>query len=55
VDASGPLRKNKASFTLDLQERKTGENAVRPDKEIIPTWADIKSGRDPQLDWILAH
>ena len=35
--------------------RKTGENAVRPTKEIIPTWADVKAGRDPVLDWVLAQ
>ncbi len=28
VDIAGPLRRNKASFTLDLQERKIGDNAV---------------------------
>lgn len=35
--------------------RKKGENAVRPDKEIIPTWNDVKAGRDPALDWVLAQ
>jgi hypothetical protein len=30
-----------------------GENLIRPDKEIIPTWDDYRSGRDPVLDWIL--
>ena len=35
--------------------RKKGENAVRPDKEIIPTWDDVKAGRDPVLDWTLAQ
>jgi hypothetical protein len=35
--------------------RKTGENAVRPNKEVLPTWDDIKSGRDPVLDWVLAQ
>jgi hypothetical protein len=33
--------------------RTRGENAVRPDKEIIPPWADAKAGRDPVLDWVL--
>lgn len=33
--------------------RPHGENAVRPDKEIIPGWADVKAGRDPVLDWVL--
>ncbi len=28
VDIAGPLRKNKASFTFDLQERKIGDNAL---------------------------
>ena len=35
--------------------RKTGENAVRPDKEILPTWDDVRTGRDPVLDWVLAQ
>lgn len=35
--------------------RKTGPNVVRPDREIIPTWAEVKSGADPQLAWILAQ
>ncbi len=30
-----------------------GENLIRPDKEIAPTWDDYKSGRDPVLDWVL--
>ena len=28
LDVAGPLRRNKASFTFDLQERKVGDNAV---------------------------
>lgn len=35
--------------------RKTGENAVRPRREIIPTWRDVKAGRDPVLDWVIAQ
>jgi hypothetical protein len=35
--------------------RKSGPNVVRPDREIIPTWAQVKSGADPQLAWILAQ
>lgn len=35
--------------------RQTGENAVRPNKEILPTWDDIKTGRDPVLAWALAQ
>lgn len=41
--------------TLFYTFRKTGENAVRPNKEIIPTWDDVKSGRDPAMDWVLAQ
>ena len=41
--------------TLYYTFRKAGENAVRPDKEIIPTWDDVKAGRDPVLDWVLAQ
>jgi hypothetical protein len=31
------------------------DNAVRPDKEIIPTWDDYKAGIDPVLDWVQAY
>jgi hypothetical protein len=41
--------------TLFYTFRKSGENAVRPHKEIIPTWADVKAGRDPVLDWVFAQ
>jgi hypothetical protein len=41
--------------TLFYTFRKAGENAVRPDKEIIPSWDDVKSGRDPVLEWVLAQ
>jgi hypothetical protein len=41
--------------TLYYTFRKSGENAVHPNKEIIPTWDDVKSGRDPVLDWALAR
>jgi hypothetical protein len=41
--------------TLLYTFRKTGENAVRPTKEIIPSWDDVKGGRDPVLDWVLAQ
>jgi hypothetical protein len=30
-----------------------GENLIRPDQEIIPSWADFKAGRDPVLEWVL--
>ena len=32
-----------------------GQNAVRPDYEVVPTWADYRAGRDPVLDWILRY
>jgi hypothetical protein len=32
-----------------------GENLIRPDKEITPTWDDYKSGRDPVLEWVLNY
>jgi Peptidase family S41 len=41
--------------TIFYRFRKTGENAVRPDKEIIPTWEDIRGGSDPVLDWVLSQ
>jgi len=28
---------------------------VAPQKTIIPTWDDVKSGRDPVIDWALAQ
>jgi Peptidase family S41 len=31
----------------------SGENIIRPDKEIIPSWEDYVAGRDPVLDWVL--
>jgi hypothetical protein len=30
-----------------------GENIIRPDKEIVPSWEDFKAGRDPVLEWVL--
>ena len=41
--------------TLYYEFRKHGENAVRPTKEIIPSWDEVKSGRDPVLEWVLAQ
>jgi len=32
-----------------------GENVIRPDKEIIPSWDDYRSGRDPVLEWVLNY
>jgi hypothetical protein len=31
------------------------ENVVRPDHEVIPTWAEYKAGRDPVLEWVLKY
>jgi hypothetical protein len=33
----------------------TGENLIRPDQEIIPSWNDYQSGRDPVLEWVLNY
>jgi hypothetical protein len=41
--------------TLWYEFRKGRENAVRPDREIIPTWAEVRAGRDPVLEWVLAQ
>jgi hypothetical protein len=30
-----------------------GENVIRPDKEIAPSWEDYRTGRDPVLQWVL--
>ena len=32
-----------------------GENLIRPDQEVIPSWNDYKSARDPVLDWVLNY
>jgi hypothetical protein len=32
-----------------------GENLIRPDQEIIPSWDDYKSARDRVLDWVLNY
>jgi len=32
-----------------------GENAIRPDHEVIPSWAEYKAGRDPVLEWVLRY
>jgi hypothetical protein len=31
------------------------DGLVRPDKEILPSWADWTSGRDPVLEWVTAQ
>jgi hypothetical protein len=41
--------------TLWYAFRKSGPNVVAPEKEIIPSWDDVKAGRDPVLDWVLAQ
>jgi hypothetical protein len=33
----------------------TGENVIRPDQKIIPSWDDYRSGRDPVLEWVLNY
>jgi hypothetical protein len=30
-----------------------GENLIRPDQEIVPSWAEFKEGRDPVLEWVV--
>jgi hypothetical protein len=30
-----------------------GENLIRPDQEIAPSWTEFKEGRDPVLEWVL--
>jgi hypothetical protein len=29
------------------------ENVIRPNREIVPSWADYAAGRDPVLEWVL--
>jgi hypothetical protein len=31
----------------------SGENLIKPDQEIIPSWTEFKNGRDPVLEWVL--
>jgi hypothetical protein len=33
----------------------SGENVIRPDQEIIPSWIEYKAGRDPVLEWVLKY
>jgi hypothetical protein len=33
----------------------SADNAIRPDQEIVPTWADYQAGRDPVLEWVLKY
>jgi hypothetical protein len=33
----------------------SGENIIRPDREIIPSWSEFKAGRDPVLEWVLKY
>ena len=35
--------------------REKGPNKVAPDREIIPTWDEVKAGRDPVLEWVFAQ
>jgi hypothetical protein len=39
--------------TLYYKFREHGPNAVAPNKTIVPTWDDVRAGRDPALDWVL--
>jgi hypothetical protein len=32
-----------------------GENVIRPDQEVRPTWDEVRAGRDPVLEWVLAY
>lgn len=34
---------------------KGGENAIRPDHEVIVTWEEFKAGRDPVLEWVVGR
>jgi hypothetical protein len=33
----------------------SGENIIRPDQEVVPTWAEHKAGRDPVLEWVMKY
>ena len=60
IDLAGPLRKNKASFTLDVQERKIGDNAyilaTTPDGKINQTepTPSSRTAVSPRVDYALS-
>jgi hypothetical protein len=33
----------------------SGENLIRPDQQLVPSWSDFKAGRDPVLEWVLKY
>ncbi|HYM75995.1 MAG TPA: S41 family peptidase [Candidatus Dormibacteraeota bacterium] len=33
----------------------SADNAIRPDQEVVPTWAEYKAGADPVLEWVLKY
>ncbi len=39
--------------TREYRFVESGENVVRPDHEIVPTWDDYAAGRDAALEWVL--
>ncbi len=30
-----------------------GDNLIRPDHEIVPSWPEFRAGRDPVLEWVI--
>jgi len=48
-----PQSKLELSYSTRYYEFKRGVDLIRPDKEILPTWADWVAGRDPVLEWII--
>ena len=32
-----------------------GPNEIVPNRQIVPSWQDLKAGRDPVLEWVLQH
>ena len=42
-------------FAASPERYQAKPSAVTPDKTIAPSWADVKAGRDPVLDWVLAQ
>ena len=41
--------------TLWYAFRKQGPNVVAPEKAITPTWNEVRSGRDPVLEWVFSQ
>jgi hypothetical protein len=48
-----PNSRLELSYSVKIYNFVKGENIIRPDVEINPTLADLKSGIDPVIEWVL--